>query len=497
MIKSKKIILLVILALFVWFLRPFFHSFAMIGYVSPLRLILVLVVLFILFSIYKQIFPLKMIQKGLANYAVPTKPVSWRGISFLSVVLILILFLLSFENAIRYRIIANQTDYASRQSLPEISPLRLVPKPVAQRFASDSFQNPQEHLGDSQIVLINDKLTRVFPRLPDGIILFLTKKLNGFVTVNIDTLEKQVKIEDQKFTYSEGIGILDNIYFQLLKKKYFITYSNEPIYLKNAKEEWITVVPYINYRGFPFRVPYWGGVMIVASNGEIINLTPEQAQELNYLEGNRIYPKELSKIYAESYAYKGGLINYWFLHKNQTEIVSLPTDETVIHQATKEGLKQILVAEPFGRSYGIYKIFIFDATTGKREIIEYDQNSQLTGPVSAADYIKKAFPTYDWTYFQLSEPRPITMNNNLYWLLSVIPSDSAGIASTVFFDAKTNNVIKADNEAQINEFLSTQKISSTPQAQNSSANSLNSADQINQIINNLQSQLDELKKLVK
>lgn len=493
--KINKILLLIITLLVLWFLRPFWHSLAMIGFISPLRLIMLIILVLIIYSISKQIFPIKMIRKGMANYAVPIKPVSWRGITVLSVVFIITLILLGFESAIRYRIIASQTDYATRQTLPEISPLRLIPKPVAQRFASDSFQNPQEHLGDSQIVLVDNKLTRVFPRLPDGTILYLSRKLNGFVTVEIDTLDKKVKIDDQKFVYSEGIGIFDNIYFQLLKHRYFVTYSSEPIYLKNDSGKWVTVVPYIKYRGFPFRVPYWGGIAVVESDGKITDLSPEQALETSYLKGNRIYPKELSQIYASSYAYKGGLINYWFLHKNQTEIVNLPSDETVIHQATKEGLKQIIVAEPYGRSYGIYKILIYDATSGKREIIEYDQNSQLTGPISAADYIKKAFPTYDWTYFQLSEPRPITINNNLYWLLSVIPSDSAGIATTVFFDAKTNIVTKADSEQQIKEFIANQKISTSSTSTNLPANIQNNTDQINQTINNLQTQLDELKKL--
>jgi hypothetical protein len=373
-------------------------------------------------------------------------------VSYLAI-LIVVLFGLFLQSEFRYLITAKEVDYAKRDQLPTVQPVRLTPKQVAKRYADDSFQNPQEHLGDSQIVLIDGKLTRVSPRLPDGGILYLLKKMSGFVTVGVDTLERKVDISNQEFKYSEGVGIFDNLYYQLPLKKYLVDYSKEPIYLKDDLGQWVTVVPYITYHGFPFRIPDWGGVMVIKADGTINDYTPYEAQQISYLKGNRIYPKELVQYYSSSYAYRGGLINKWFIHKNETEIVSLPSDESTIHSATTEGFKQIVVAEPYGRSYGVYRIFIFDVTSGKREVIEYDQNSQLTGPVSAADYIKKSFPTYSWDTFLLVEPRPLAINDQLYWLLSIIPNDSAGIAKTVFLNAKTNVVTGVDTKEEIEKFL--------------------------------------------
>jgi hypothetical protein len=328
--------------------------------------------------------------------------------------------------------------------------------------------------------------------LPDGLILTLIRKLNGFVVVDVDTTERKVAIEDKQFTYAEGIGIFDNLYYRLPLKKYFVNYSQEPIYLKDDQNNWITVVPYITYRGLIFRVPQWGGVMVISPDGTIEDYSPEAAQSLSYLKGNRIYPKEVTEYYAQSFAYRNGLFNKWFLHKDQTEVVHLPSGEVILHVATKEGYKQMVVAEPYGRAYGIYRIFFYDASTGKAEVISYDQNSQLTGPIVATDYIKKEFPTYDWSAFSLAEPRPVTIDGTLHWLLSIVPNDSAGIAGTVLLNAQTNKVVKIETEAQLRALLAGEPISSIPPKEPAA----DTNTQIQRKIEEIEKQLNELKSLV-
>jgi hypothetical protein len=310
--------------------------------------------------------------------------------------------------------------------------------------------------------------------------------------VDVDTTDRKVAIEDAEFTYAEGIGVFDNLYYRLPLKKYFVNYSNEPIYLKNDQDKWVTVVPYLTYRGFLFRIPEWGGVMVVAADGSIEDYTPAEAQAISYLNGNRLYPKELTEYYAQSYAYRNGLLNKWFLHKGQTEVVHLPNGEMILHVPTKEGYKQMVVAEPYGRAYGIYRIFFFDASTGKAEVIIYDQNSQLTGPIVATDYIKKEFPTYDWSAFILAEPRPVTINNTLHWLLSIVPNDSAGIAGTVLLNAQTNKVVKIETEAQLRALLAGESISPVPSVEPAS----DTDTQIQRKIEEIEKQLNELKSLL-
>lgn len=423
----------------------------MIFVASPLRFLFVMALLLGIWGLGKK-SGVHLEKQGEKNFAIKIAPHRGKIIGLYIVGLFVLFILLLLESEIRYTVTASSIVYEQRTDVPIFEPIRLTPKVVVQRYAEDTFQNPQEYLGDSQIVLIDGKLKRVLPRLPEGLVLYFMQKLNGFVVVDVDTLERKVNIENTQFTYSEGVGIFDNLYFQLPLKKYFVEYASEPIYLKTNEGAWVTVVPYISYKGIIFRIPYWAGVMVIHPDGRIEDFSPEEAAQVSYLKGNRIHPKEIVHYYSHAYAYSGGLLNKWFLHENQTEVVNLPGDESIFHVPTNEGFKQLVVAEPYGQSYGIYKIFLFDATTGKRELIEYPQNSQLTGPVAAADYIKKEFPTYDWTVFSLSEPRPLKVGNDLYWLLSIIPNDAAGIASTVLLNTRTNGVVQVKREQELRAF---------------------------------------------
>jgi hypothetical protein len=498
-ISTKAIIWIIIIAVIIWLFRPFFHEFIMSFYVSPLKMILIAALIFGLYFLFQKLGKLTFvpINGNPQNYTVrAANKVSPQIVVGYVFMVVLILVLLGLETEIRMLVTAKQIDYTQKLNLPSFEPIRLIPKPVAKRYADDSFQNPQEHLGDSQIVMMDGKLKRVMPRLPDGGIIYFINKLSGFVTVDVDTLDKKVAIEDQEFVYSEGVGIFDNLTYQLPLQKYFVTYSKEPIYLKNEQGKWVTVVPYMGYKGLLFKVPYWAGVMEISSDGKFTDYTPEQAQQISYFKNNRLYPKELVNYYTESYSYKGGLINYWFLHKNQIETVSLPGSEKVLHASTDEGFKQIVIAEPYGHSYGIYKIFMFDATTGQREIIEYDQNSQLTGPVAAADYIKREFPSYSWDSFSLSEPRPMVISKELYFLLSIVPNDAAGIAKTVLFNAKTNKVTAFDDVKTLETFV---KTGTLVQAETKDTKTLMpnlNTTEIKAKIDLIQTELDSLKKLV-
>ncbi len=487
--KSRRIIISIIVLCIAWLLRPWLHPLLMAVVIAPLKFILLLGLIVMIVSIIRRVGPIRTVRRSAANYTLEaTKPLSAAKTVSALVLFAVIIVGLGIEDQLRIARTAATIDYQERTTLPEFTPLRLTPKQVAERYAHDTFQSPQERLGDSQIALIDNRLQRVFPRLPDGALLYFIRPLTGFVTVATDTLDRTVNISDQEFRYAEGIGVFDNLYYRLSLKRYFVTYSSEPTYLKDDQGEWITVVPFITYKGFFLPVPTWGGVMVVHSDGTIDEYTPDEAVQISYLAGNRLYPKELASYYARSYAYSDGLINNWFIHRDQSEVVQLPNDETVIHAPTTEGFKQIVVAEPYGRSYGIYKIFLFDATTGKREIISYTNDTQLTGPVAAADYVKKEFPTYDWTAFSLSEPRPLLINNELHWLMSIIPNDAAGIAATIFVNAQTNAISKVTTPAELQALL-TRGIVQDDQPVDTNATLLDH-------INTMQQELDSLRELL-
>ncbi len=494
----KYLFLLPLLIIPIIFL-PFLQPFIMLFYIHPLWIILLLCIgifLWLLRTPFKKI----KIHKDKGTYSITSgKNVLIMQSILLGIIFLLGVFIVFLENEFRYQVTASQLQIEKLSKLPTFQPIRLTPRSVATRYAEDSFQSPQEYLGKSQIVFNNGKLQRIFPRLPDGNILYFLNKLTGFVIVDVDTLERKVAIEDQKFEIAENIGIFDNVYYRLRWKKFFVTYSSEPVYVKNSQNEWVMIIPYIDYKGLLIRVPYWAGIMEVHTDGTIIDYSVDEVKKREYLANNRAYPRELSEYYADAYAYKNGILNTWFFHKDQTEIVTLSKSERVLHVPTTNGYKQMLIAEPYGRSYGIYKIFFFDAATGKMQLLEYNQKSQLTGPVAAADYIKREFPTYDWSSFTLTEPRPLSINNDLYWLLSIIPNDAAGIASTVLLHTKTNKVFSFTEEAQLQAFLRGMPLTNTPTSKNNDLQDQpekSSNQQIKDKIDSIQKELDDLKKLL-
>jgi len=483
-----------------WFFRPFLHEPLMEVYVHPVRFMLWAVALAWLlvfgFRVRRHLESVK--PQTLASATDTTGPLPARrsvlpplaiilflaffltavfgivGFVFASVVLIFIgrkfrlvrmtdvvwllvfvvlLGAVSFESLWTKYTTAQTVTFSARNDFPVVRPVRVQPKIVSERYAKDSLQNPQEYLGDSAVVLIDGVQKRVYPRLPDGGLLYFTNKLSGFVAVDVSALEKDLSIENQTFTYAEHTGVLDNLQFVLLKHKYFVSYEN-PVYLKDpVTGRWATVVSYTRYVGFPVRVPVWGGFFVVESDGTITDHAPADSERLALTKGNRVYPDTLARYYAESYALKGGIVNYLFYHKDQPVIDELEPGTQPFHLATTEGYKQVIVAKPYGSSNGIYKIFIFDATTGKRDIIEFAQDSLLTGPVASLSYIQKAFPAIDYSTFSIVEPRPVMSGKDFYWLSSVVNADGAGIAKTVALNANTNEAMELVTKEDIVKFV--------------------------------------------
>ena len=199
-ISFRSIATIVLLILLAWFFRPIFHGLYMLFVISPLKAILIVVLVFGIVVLLKKFGRISFVPVGVQNYTIKTSNTVSPAIimSYIGFI-ILIIVALNFENEIRYILAAKQIAYEDKKDLPAFEPIRLIPKQVAKRYADDTFQNPQEMLGDSQIALIDGKLQRVFPRLPDGGILYFTNKLNGFVTAEVDTLDKKVAIQDQQF----------------------------------------------------------------------------------------------------------------------------------------------------------------------------------------------------------------------------------------------------------------------------------------------------------
>ncbi len=458
----KWIVFLLFLFL-LWYLRAWFHGLVMLFYTYPVILQTLLVTIIVYFLILSRIPALSRTSK----MTVDDKKNEHIYISanMIIVPLLFVILLIPgiiFANWFRGAYISQNMEYSFRSDLPESgTSIRLMPYDVAQRYAKDSLQLSQYKLGTENIALVDNKLSWTFPLTPDGLIITFLRKNKGMVYVDATQQSRTTEQVWKDMEIGEGMQIRDNLYWNLYRNRYFVT-TDDAYYLTDGEEIYAAVgaVSYsYHFRyGLVYTVPRFEGVFVVDTSGNIELVSPEDALEHPVLSDNRIFPENLARIYTEAYQYRLGIINKLFIHEDQIQIQDVKSPSSKVNRQpylmdTEEGLKWFISAEPYGASHGIFKIFIIDAQTGDIEIFELPQVETLTGPVRSVDYVRRSNPVVDWSRFDSVEPLPFIRDQLLYWKLTVIPSDAAGIAYQAFVNAHTNDVIELRTDEEVMAFL--------------------------------------------
>ena len=471
--SSYLYVFIAILLLLIYFFRPWLHAFAMAFYTKPALVFFMLCLIGAVFFAKKK------------NYNV---------VSMLIILMVFSLAILVLNEVIVGKYIVGGTSYNKISKLPDTSEVRMLPRATAYRYLEDSLQKSREKVGDINIVNINDKLMWVAPRIPDGALLYFTQKVNGIMTAEATKIDRNTALITSKLHIGEDIGITDNIYWKLFKKKYFIDVGD--IYYIKENDAILTVAPVIGYKfKFPVMLPYYKGIFLVDELGNINLKTPEEIRKIKQFQNNRAYPEELARLYVNSYKYRLGIWNVWVWHKDQIEISDVygQFNRQPFLMPTVEGLKWIIATEPYGKSYGIFKIFLVDALTGKIDLLELNEDETLTGPVKVISYVKKKFPRIDWSNARIVEPRPYVINGKLYWMLSITPIDFAGISYTVFVNSEDNEVIAFDNDRDVYDFVTkgiiTEQIIEKEEE-------VTKEENVKELIEDIENKLEELKKLV-
>ena len=345
--------------------------------------------------------------------------------------------------------------------LPETIKVRYLPLEIALQYGENKIQESEIKLGDIDPIVFDDKFSWVAARVPNGFWRGLSYKSDGFALIGSDG---SVKMLRQQMEYGEGMYITDNILWKLRERKYWIEIP-EIYYLLNG-EEIVGIAPYLSYKfEFPVRIPRWGGVFIFHSDGRIEDFTPEQARQLPYIQEQRIFPESLTRLYVESWAYQNGIWNAWFTHRDQIQIprIKYSTNQMPFLIPTAEGSMWMVATEPWGKAYGIFKIFWVDTNTGNIQLYELPRETALIGPNRIWDYIKTAYPTYDW-YILTSkgstgnilaiEPRPVIKQSKLYWMASLTNLQYGGVSATFLVDAQNpTNILSFKTEKDLEDFI--------------------------------------------
>jgi hypothetical protein len=259
-----------------------------------------------------------------------------------------------------------------------------------------------------------------------------------------------------------GEGLISEYRWKLLKEKFWVRYG-DPTMVEHEGSVYMAV-PYKSYdhhvRFTPlpsvYATPKWGGVALVAPDGTVSHLSPDEARRNPVLADQRLYPFDLARYYVESMRYKNGIVNKWFVHEDELEVAPVPgedNDQPFLVLTEAAGIQYFVAAEPYGDAQGIYQLWMFDGRTGNVERYQLPTDSALMGPRKAANYVRKANDRTDWDRFTPSEPVPAVIDETLYWQVRVVPSDSSGIAYTAFVDADSGDVYTFDDDEDIRAFL--------------------------------------------
>lgn len=360
--------------------------------------------------------------------------------------------------------LAHQTRPTVIQKLPDTAKARYLPLEVARNCAINRAANSQIALGDIDPIDVAGELDWVMPQEPNGFWNYLSSNMHGVILIKPDQANGcSIRNFNVDFRYGEGMGITDNITWNLRRANYWVD-TPEVFYQVDTKSnEVFAVAPFISYKlnwGL-YRTPAWGGVLLAHPNGTIEQLTPEQAQQDPRLAGQRLFPEKLARKIAKAYGWKDGIWNYWAWHVDQ---IQLPEIDGSLNQMpfllpTTTGPQWSIVFEAYGKTAGVYKIMFIDARTGQINVFRPPEGANYVGVNRAVQNVVAAYPNLSWVNGESGkidaiEPRLIVNNGKLYWQHTLTNRNHAVVQSTTLTDAVTGSVVVVCSPQELDDFLS-------------------------------------------
>lgn len=459
-ISAGAIILLLLGLAVLWFFRPWFHGlfYGMTMKVPGVTQWLVLGLLTMGVSIY-----IATTSDGPARGATVA---FWLGgimiaFAFTGAILVDTVYM---NEDLSDDVLAETTDVESVEELPaaDANETRILPQAAGQTYAQNSLQYPRHKLANGDITVINGTPHWSYALQPDGFANTLRGQQAGAAYVNMTTENKDVRVEDQALECGQGQLVTDDYNWQLKKDTYWVEHK-EPFMVPDENGELHLTTPEVShelrFRLLPipqvYSVPQYDGVHVLDRDCQTTSLSSSEAQESALLEGQNIYPYELTRTYVESTRWQHGAINKWFFHEDELELANVPGhgNDQPFTVMTERGITYVLAAEPAGDSSGVYQIWTVDARSGEMERLKVSQQSAMLGPGRATTYVRQANPRIDWDRMDPIEPLPTVTDGSLYWKVPVVPTDSAGVSYTAFVNADTGTVTEVQTDDELRAFV--------------------------------------------
>ena len=174
------------------------------------------------------------------------------------------------------RAIVEHTTYEPIGGLPAGGQVRLVPREVAEQNASSAFNSPTETLTDFRIVNTDEGLRWTALRTPQGAFRTFTAKSQGLVELDAEQTARSLRQVDAELAGRARPA--DHRQPALAAAQAAL-----PDRARGARRDRDAATargsscPYLEYKGILVRRPVLGGVFVVAPDGTIEDLEPEEA----------------------------------------------------------------------------------------------------------------------------------------------------------------------------------------------------------------------------
>ncbi|QGN07031.1 hypothetical protein Hrd1104_06795 [Halorhabdus sp. CBA1104] len=389
--------------------------------------------------------------------------------------IVTVLFVLSVlvgipAGALEQRTLAQQTmaDATELDEFPQANANnpRVVPREVSDVTTRGSVSYRTHRLGASDIARQEDgSLAWSYPIEPDGARNKLLENQRGVLVANMTSMdEQQITVYEADFTHGEGMWLHRSARWNVKLGGYLSKYNDEAVEFSHDGQ------PYLYYPKtghewhllpLPHTTPKWNGGALVHPDGTIEHLTPEQAQENEILDGQRLYPMTLTRSEMGSLGYREGIINQLPVvgaHEGQIEVAALPeganNEQPFVIDLEGERMSYVTAMEPYGEdTRGLDEVWLADAETGEYTFFGTDEET-LTGPERAMGIARNEDSQTGWgDNFVVTEPVPVTVDGDLWWHIKVAPTDYTDVTRNVFVNADANNAIELSDDTAIREFI--------------------------------------------
>ena len=289
------------------------------------------------------------------------------------------------------------------------------------------------------------------------------------------------------FSIGESLKFSRNTYNAVVQRfglwKLFSYEPSDVFYMKNDEGQWVEVVSLINWKGFFFPYPTFGGVMIIDNGahdfkdyleriliGKGTFISPSEIKDHKFLQGQNILSEKVSQLQAESLKFLGGFSDPlpWNM-KTAVKIPELPDDQNQQPFVTDcdfsdtnidaySGLYHWFGLEPVGEERTSLTYSVFIPSDGTDKLYYYDHASKKQGyaGVSAMPLkVKESKKEYDWSVNKPVEFRPyikdIAGRKRLFFLgtISAVSDDTkkfdgSATPDLALIDAEYRDVIWID-----------------------------------------------------